>query len=129
MTLQLVYSKEAPKPVGPYSQAVIAGEWMFISGIIPINPENGVLEFFDGDAAKQASRILTTLRRFLESQDLKLDTIVKTTLFLKNMKDFEAVNQVYAEYFGHHKPARSTVEVSRLPKDVLVELEAIAYLA
>ena len=127
MAVKLLYSKKAPNPVGPYSQATEAGGFLYISGIIPINPENNELELFGGDALKQTQRIMNTLKEFLEDQKLSLKNVVKTTIFLKDMNSFQKVNEVYSEFFTDHKPARACVEVARLPKDVDVEIEAIVW--
>ena len=127
MTIQMIQSATAPKPVGPYSQATVVNGLMFVSGIIPINPDTNKLELFNGDPVKQTQRVMITFKNFLESQNLNFSHVVKTTLFIKNMDDFQKINQVYGEYFTDHKPARACVEVSRLPKDVQVEIEAIVW--
>lgn len=124
--MKLVNTDKAPKAVGPYSQAVRAGNMLFCSGQIPIDPSTNELKLFDGDAAKQAELVLNNLKAVLASEGLTMNNVVKTGVFLKSMGDFASVNEVYAAYFGDHKPARACVEVARLPKDVLVEIEAIA---
>ncbi len=127
MSIEMIQSDAAPKPVGPYSQATKIGNMMFVSGIIPLDPETDTLCLFDGDGAKQAKRVLTTLKNFLTSQGLSLNHVVKTSLFVKNMDDFGAINEVYGQFFTEHKPARACVEVARLPKDVAFELEAVVW--
>lgn len=119
-----IYTKQAPEPIGPYSQAVEANGFIFTSGQIAINPETGNL--LTGNAAEQVRLVIQNLKSVLESGGSSLNNVVKTTIFLKDMEDFGAVNEVYAEFFGEGLPARSTVEVSRLPKDVLVEIDCIA---
>ncbi len=119
-----VYTKEAPEPIGPYSQAVEANGFIFTSGQIAINPETGQL--LSGSAAEQTRLVIQNLKAVLESAGSGLNNVIKTTIFLKDMHDFGTVNEVYAEFFGEGLPARSTVEVSRLPKNVLVEIDCIA---
>lgn len=127
MALKMVNTDSAPKAVGPYSQAVRAGNFLFCSGQIPINPKTGTLELFGGSAADQARLVLSNLKAVLAAEGASTNDVVKTTIFLSNMEDFAKVNEVYASFFGDHRPARATVEVSRLPKDVSVEIEAIAW--
>lgn len=122
--LQVVSTEKAPKAVGPYSQAVIANGFIFVSGQIAIDPATGNLN--TGTTAEQTRQVLKNLSAVLESQGRSLSDVVKTTVYLKNMEDFQDMNNVYAEFFTNNKPARATVEVSRLPKDVSVEIEAIA---
>ncbi|OGS42020.1 MAG: hypothetical protein A3K67_04365 [Euryarchaeota archaeon RBG_16_62_10] len=124
MTVQSVHSTDAPKPIGPYSQAVVAGETVYSSGQIGLDPETG--ELVAGGAAAQAHRALTNLEAVLRTAGSGLDKVVKVTLFLRSMGDFAEVNRAYAEHFRDHRPARSAVEVSRLPKDALVEIETVA---
>ncbi len=119
-----IYTKKAPEPIGPYSQAIEANGFIFTSGQIAINPETGSL--LTGSAAEQVRLVIENLKAVLESGGSALNNVVKTTIFLKDMEDFGAVNEVYAEFFGEGLPARSTVEISRLPKDVLVEIDCIA---
>lgn len=128
MSVTPVFSETAPKPVGPYSQATQAGPFLFLSGIISIDPTTGKLELSDGDTAAQCRLILKTLHNFLKSQSRSLKDVAKTTIYLTNMNDFARVNEVYAEFFSESKPARSCVEVSRLPKDAAIEIEAIVSL-
>lgn len=122
--LKVVSTDRAPQAVGPYSQAVIANGFIFVSGQIAIDPRDG--QIVSGDTATQTRRVLENLAAVLESENTDLASVVKTTVYLKNMNDFEAMNRVYAEFFHTNKPARATVEVSRLPKDVAVEIDAIA---
>lgn len=124
--LQTVSTDKAPKVVGPYSQAVIANGFIFASGQIAIDPQSGSL--VTGPTAEQTKQVLKNLSAVLESVGSGLEHVVKTTVFLKNMADYDAMNAVYAEFFHTNKPARAAVEVSRLPKDVSVEIEAIAVL-
>lgn len=128
MKIKHVFSNTAPKPVGPYSQATVVGGLMFISGLISIDPKTGNLALFDGDAPAQCKFILQTLQNFLHSQQLSLAHVAKTTLYLTNMDDFPLINEVYGTFFADAKPARACVEVSRLPKDVAIEIEAIVAL-
>ena len=114
------------KPIGPYSQAIKAGGLLFASGQVAINPATN--EFVPGDIRQQTERALENVKGILESAGCHLHRVVKTTVFLKNMSDFAAMNEVYAKYFTLAPPARSTVEVARLPKDALVEIEVIATL-
>lgn len=123
-----IKTDDAPKAIGPYSQAIKAScsEMLFVSGQIPLNPATQELE--GGDASQQARLALTNLQGALKAGGADLSQVVKTTIFVKSMDDFAAVNQVYGEFFTAPYPARATVEVSRLPKDVLVEIDAIAML-
>jgi endoribonuclease L-PSP len=114
-----------PKPVGPYSPYKIAGDFVFLAGQIGINPDTGELE--EGLEA-QTERVLTNIAHILAEIGLSLDHVIKTTIFLRNMGDFQKVNEIYARYFKENFPARSTVEVSNLPKGALIEIEAIAYI-
>ncbi|OGQ21915.1 MAG: hypothetical protein A3C46_01455 [Deltaproteobacteria bacterium RIFCSPHIGHO2_02_FULL_44_16] len=121
-----VTTDKAPKAIGPYSQAARAENFLFISGQISIDPSTNELQLFSGNATEQAKLVLKNLGAILASEKLTPNHVVKTTIFLKSMNDFAAINDVYANFFGTHKPARATVEVARLPKDVAVEIEAIA---
>lgn len=114
---------KAPKPVGPYSQVVQAGQFLFLAGQIPLNSEGKMSE---GDVSAQAHQVLSNLKAVLENAGLSMNHIVKTTIFLKDLSDFDAVNKVYAQYFNEPYPARSTVEVSKLPKGAMMEIDAIA---
>jgi 2-iminobutanoate/2-iminopropanoate deaminase len=124
MDKKIIHSKSAPDPIGPYSQAVQFENLIFTSGQIAINPENN--EMITGNVEEQTRQVLRNLQAVLEAADASLETVLKTTIFLKSMDDFVKVNAIYDEYFGSSAPARSTVEVSRLPKDVLVEIDCIA---
>jgi 2-iminobutanoate/2-iminopropanoate deaminase len=114
----------APAPIGPYSQAVVSNGFIFLSGQIAINPADG--KIVEGGVQPQTEQVLQNIKAILESAGSALDKVVKTTIFLKNMADFPVVNEIYATAFSQSLPARSTVEVSRLPKDVLIEIECVA---
>ncbi len=119
-----ISTAEAPKAIGPYSQAVVANGFAFLSGQIPLDPASG--QVIEGDVAAQTERVLENLKAVLEASGSSLQKVVKTTVFLKDMSDFSKMNEVYARYFGQNSPARSTVEVARLPRDVRVEIDCIA---
>lgn len=121
---EIISTKNAPAAIGPYSQAVCVGDMIYTSGMIPINPEDGTL--CTGTIEEQADRALKNLKALVEASGSSMDKVVKTTVFIDNMDDFAKVNEVYAKYFTDNYPARSCVEVARLPKDVLIEIEAIA---
>ncbi|MCK5414793.1 MAG: RidA family protein [Thermoplasmata archaeon] len=123
---QAVLSDQAPAPIGPYSQAVRVGDWLFLSGSLGIDPSNG--EFVPGDAAAQARKALENMGEVLSTAGATFDQVVKTTVFMADMDDFVPVNAVYGEFFTGTPPARSAVQAARLPKDAFVEIEAIAYL-
>ena len=123
---KIVKTNQAPAPVGPYNQAVISGNFVFTAGQIAIDPETGQVD--ESDVRKQTDRVIQNIRAVLKAAGSDLNKVLKTTVFLKNMDDFAAMNEVYAKYFVSDPPARSAVEVSRLPKDVLVEIEGIALL-
>jgi len=118
-------TEQAPKPVGPYSQVVQVGQFLFLAGQIPLTPENTMRE---GDVQTQARQVLNNLKAVLEKAGATMDHVVKTTIFLQDLNDFEAVNKTYAEYFQQPYPARSTVEAAKLPKGAKLEIDAIAYL-
>ena len=122
--METVQTKDAPAAIGPYAQAVVANGLVFCSGQIPINPRTGEIE--TASAAEQAMQVLLNLRAVLEAAGSGLGKVVKTTVFLTDIGDFPAVNKVYAEMFAGHTPARSTVQVARLPKSAKVEIEAVA---
>ncbi|WOK04792.1 RidA family protein [Imperialibacter roseus] len=122
--MKKIYSDEAPKAIGPYSQAIRSGSLVFCSGQTPIVPDTN--KMVDGEIGPQTRQALMNLSAVLKAEGLSLADVVKTTVFLKNFRDFPAMNAVYAEVFGEHQPARSTVEVSRLPLDALVEIECVA---
>ena len=123
---QIIKTPKAPAAIGPYSQAIVVDKMVFTSGMIPIIPETGELE--TGDVKAQARQAIKNLVTLLEEAGSGAENVVKTTVFIKNMNDFAAVNEVYAEFFTDNYPARSCVEVARLPKNVLVEIEAVALL-
>ena len=127
MSKSIIATENAPAAIGPYVQATRIGDLLFTSGQIPLIPET--MELVQGDIKAQAQQVLRNLVAILDAAGASADTVVKTTCFLKNMNDFVAFNEVYAEFFKKDAPARSCVEVARLPKDVLVEVEAIAYVA
>jgi 2-iminobutanoate/2-iminopropanoate deaminase len=124
--MQVIQTPHAPAAIGPYSQAIVVGDLLFTSGQIPLRPD-GTLN--DGDIVVQTTQVLTNLKGVIEAAGASLNKVVKTTVFLKNLDDFVAMNAVYAEMFAGHTPARSTVQVAKLPRDVLVEIEAIVSLA
>ncbi|HMK29340.1 MAG TPA: RidA family protein [Terriglobales bacterium] len=121
---QIVATREAPQAIGPYSQAIKAAGLLFASGQIPIDPATG--QVLDGTIAEQTERVLRNINALLWAAGTEMERVIKTTVYLKNMGDFAAMNEVYARFFTQNPPARSTVEVARLPKDVLVEIDVIA---
>jgi 2-iminobutanoate/2-iminopropanoate deaminase len=121
--MKIVYTKEAPAAIGPYSQGIIVNNMFYSSGQIPLKP-NG--ELLQGNVQEQTEQVLKNIEAVLKEAGASLETVVKTTVFIKDMNDFPLINDVYEKYFSSHKPARSCVEVARLPKDVLVEIEVIA---
>ena len=121
---QIVQTKQAPDAIGPYSQAVIANGLVFTSGQIPIDPATG--QFVSGGIAEQTQQVLKNLTAVLEAAGTGLQQVVKTTVYLADMQDFTAMNEVYATVFGAEPPARSTVQAARLPKDALVEIDVVA---
>ena len=123
MEKKIVYTDNAPQAIGPYVQAQVIGDFVFTSGQIPLVPATGELVTEIKAATKQS---LENIKAILEEAGSSLDKVVKTVVFIKNMDDFALVNEVYGQYFVNNKPARSCVEVARLPKDALIEIEAIA---
>jgi 2-iminobutanoate/2-iminopropanoate deaminase len=121
--MKKVETNKAPQAIGPYSQGIIVNNMFYSSGQIPLTPEG---EMVQGDIKAQTHQVFQNLKAVLEAAGASLDTVVKTTVFLKNMDDFAAMNEVYSQYFTNHKPARSCVQVARLPKDALVEIEVVA---
>lgn len=115
----------APTAIGPYSQAIQADRFLFVSGQLPLHPENGTMEI--NDVAVQTTRCLENIAGILNSAGYPLESVVKCTVFLTDLNSFSQMNQAYQNFFGTHKPARAAFEVSRLPKDALVEIEAICY--
>jgi 2-iminobutanoate/2-iminopropanoate deaminase len=123
LTKKIVYTEKAPKPVGPYSQAVISGDFVFISGQIPLDPQSQ--KIVEGGIEAQTVQVMENLKNILESIDLTLDNVVKTSVFLSDLNDFQSFNMVYGKYFEKNPPARSTVQVG-LMAGVLLEIDAIA---
>jgi len=124
--MHVIQTQNAPAAIGPYSQAMVVGDLLFTSGQIPLRPDGTLNE---GNITAQTAQVLANLKAVIEAAGSSLDKVVKTTVFLKHLDDFVAMNKVYAETFGTHTPARSTVQVAKLPRDVLVEIEAIVSLA
>lgn len=124
--MKLVSTENAPQAIGPYSQAMIEGNLVFCSGSIPLNPETMKVEV--NDIEGQTEQVLKNMTAVLEAAGSDLKKVVKTTVFLKNMDDFQTMNGIYSRFFDGHKPARSTIQVAKLPLDVLVEIECIATL-
>jgi len=121
---QIIQTDQAPKAIGPYSQAIRTSGFVFASGQIPIDPETG--QFVAGGIAEQTQQVIKNLSRVLEAAGSGLDRVVKTTVFLADMEEFAAMNEVYGKFFSAEPPARATVEAARLPRDARVEIEAIA---
>ncbi|WP_223556237.1 MULTISPECIES: RidA family protein [Lysinibacillus] len=121
--MKVVATTNAPAAIGPYSQGIIVNGMFYSSGQIPLTAAG---ELVEGDITAQTNQVFANLKAVLEAAGTSLDNVVKTTVFMKDMNDFVAMNEVYASHFGDHKPARSAVEVARLPKDVKVEIEVIA---
>lgn len=121
---QVVLSEQAPKPIGPYSQGIKAGQFLFLSGQIPLDPKTGNL--ISQDIKEQTKQVLENMKHVLAASAITFEHIVKTTIFLQSMKDFPVVNEIYASAFSGTPPARSTLEVAALPKGALIEIEAIA---
>jgi 2-iminobutanoate/2-iminopropanoate deaminase len=121
--MRIISTGNAPKAIGPYSQAIVHGRLLYASGQIALKPDG---EFENGDITAQAKQVFSNLKNVLEAGGSGVDKVLKTTLFLTNIDDFAIVNALYAEFFGDHKPARSTVAVKALPKNALVELECVA---
>ena len=125
MEKEIILNKKAPAAIGPYSPGLKAGNLIFVSGQIPIDPKTG--EMKEGDIEVKTKMVLENLKAVLEPYSIGLENVVKTTVFLKDMNNFVRINKVYGEYFKEKFPARSCVEVSRLPKDAEIEIEAIAF--
>ncbi len=122
--MKVIQTKNAPEAIGPYSQAIRTGDFLYTSGQIPLIP--GTKELKGNDIESQTEQVLANVKAVLEEAGLTLQNVLKTTVFMKNLGDFPRMNAVYSRIFGDHRPARSTVEVSRLPMDSLVEIEVIA---
>jgi 2-iminobutanoate/2-iminopropanoate deaminase len=122
--IQTVHTDDAPAAIGPYSQAVVHAGVVYTAGQIPLDPRTG--EMVGGDVQAQTRRVFDNLRAVLEAAGASLASVLKTTVFLRDMNDFAAMNEVYAEAFGEHRPARSAVQAARLPRDASVEIEAVA---
>ncbi|MGG3915506.1 RidA family protein [Bacillus sp. es.034] len=121
--MRVVSTKEAPAAIGPYSQGIVVNNLFYSSGQIPLTAEGSMVE---GDVVEQTHQVFRNLQAVLSEAGATFETVVKATVFIKDMNDFGAINEVYGEYFSNHKPARSCVEVARLPKDAQVEIEVIA---
>lgn len=121
--MKVIQTNEAPAAIGPYCQGIVVNNIFYSSGQIPLTAAG---EMVEGDVKAQTHQVFKNLKAVLGEAGASLETVVKATVFIKNMEDFSAINEVYGEYFSNHKPARSCVEVARLPKDSLVEIEVIA---
>ncbi len=126
MVKRTIYTSKAPKPVGPYSQGVVAGGWLFVSGQIPLDPETG--EMVEGGFKEKARRVLENLKAVVEAAGGSLEDVVKVTVYLADISRFPEFNEVYQEYFQDNKPARVVIQAAALPKGAEVEIEAVAYL-
>ena len=126
MGKKVIHTDKAPQAIGPYSQAIQAGNFLFLSGQIPLDPKTG--ELAKGDIREQTKQVLENIKGVLESQKLGMGNVVKATIFLKDIGNFNQVNEVYATYFPSSPPARSTVEVSKLPRNTEIEIEVVAIL-
>ncbi|HMS17450.1 MAG TPA: RidA family protein [Planctomycetota bacterium] len=127
MTHERITTTGAPAAIGPYSQAIRVGAWLYLSGQIPLIPETGVV--LSSDVGEETHQVMRNLKAVLTAAGATMQDVVKCTVFLKDLSDFEVVNRVYGSYFGATPPARSTVQVARLPRDARVEIDAIAHLA
>ena len=123
--MNIVQTPNAPAAIGPYAQGVVVGNTLYTSGQIALRPDGSLN---DGDVVVQTRQVLANLQAIIEAAGGRMQQVIKTTVFLKNLDDFAAMNQIYGEVFGTHTPARSTVQVAKLPRDVLVEIEAIVAL-
>lgn len=122
--LRTIQTDQAPAAIGPYSQAIVAGGMVFTAGQIPLDPRTG--EMADGGIEAQTEQVMRNLSAVLEAAGASLGSVVKTTVFVRDMEEFAAMNAVYGRFFGEHRPARSTVQAARLPRDARVEIEAVA---
>jgi 2-iminobutanoate/2-iminopropanoate deaminase len=125
--MRTISTDRAPKAIGPYSQGIAASGFLFLSGQVPLDPETGQL--VQGTVQEEVTRVLENLKGVLEAAGSGLQRVVRTTVYLTSLEDFTAMNEVYARYFGEHRPARSTVQVSALPRGARVEIDAIASVA
>jgi 2-iminobutanoate/2-iminopropanoate deaminase len=125
--LRKIQTSEAPAAIGPYSQAIVANGFVFTAGQIPLDP--ATMQLVEGDITAQTEQVMKNLQAILQAAGADLSTVVKTTVFVRDMNDFAAMNDVYGRWFGGHAPARSTVQAARLPRDVAVEIEAVALIA
>ncbi|CEH27785.1 hypothetical protein AM501_18210 [Aneurinibacillus migulanus] len=123
--MEQISTNKAPAAIGPYSQAIKVGNFLYTSGQIPLTPEG---ELVTGDIVAQTHQVFANLKAVLTAANATLDDVVKVTVFVKDINDFGAINEIYGQYFGEHRPARSLVEVARLPKDVSLEIELVAAL-
>ena len=123
MKKEIISTKKAPSAIGPYSQGMIVGDLVFTSGQIPLNPENGELAT---EISKATVQVMANLSAVLEAAGSSLEKVIKTTIFLQDLNDFEKVNEIYGDYFKDNLPARSCVQVAKLPKGAIIEIEAIA---
>lgn len=126
MPVRTIQTKDAPSAIGPYSQGTVAGGFLFTAGQVALDPATGLV--IEGDVAAQAARVLANLTAVLAAASATWNDVVKTTVFLRDMADFPTVNEVYAAALGSARPARTTVQVSGLPRNVLVEIDAVAHL-
>lgn len=122
--MKIIETSHAPKAIGPYSQAIVIGNMVYTSGVIAINPSTGFID--ETTIEGQTHRVLSSLEAILDEAGLSMDHVVKTTVYINDMNEFPIINKIYEEHFQNHKPARSTVEVARLPKDAKIEIEAVA---
>jgi 2-iminobutanoate/2-iminopropanoate deaminase len=125
MNKKFIYTKNAPEPIGPYSQAIQFNNLIFTSGQIPIDPSTG--QFIDGDIKAQTKQTIRNIENILTEAGSDISKVIKVTVYLKDINEFTAMNEIYEEYFGKSKPARSTIEAAKLPKGALIELDAIAF--
>jgi 2-iminobutanoate/2-iminopropanoate deaminase len=124
---EIICTEAAPKAIGPYSQAVRVGNFVFLSGQIPNDPATG--QVIEGTIEKQTERVLENMKAVLRAAGLTFENVVKTTVFLRNLNDFNYMNEVYARYFSKNPPARSTIQAARLPREVAIEIDAIAVIS
>lgn len=122
--MEAIQTDQAPRAIGPYSQAIKANGFVFLSGQIPLTPDG--MQIVEGGIQEQTERVFSNIAAVLAASGSSLQQVVKTTVFLADMNDFTAMNEIYARYFGDHRPARSTVQAARLPRDVRVEIEVVA---